>query len=170
MGFEGDYEVSSKGRIRSISRDETQSNGVVRHRRGRLMVLLQKKNGYLSVRLCKNGQVRDFLVHRLVATAFIKNTNNLPCVNHKDHNKHNNCVENLEWCSYLYNNQYSNTTEALIKARSKPVVMLSVEGEPIFIFKSSTEAALATGISFKRISATLTGRQKKCGGYRWMFL
>ena len=57
--------------------------------------------------LCKNGKIKAFLVHRLVAEAFIPNPDNLPCINHKDENPKNNQVENLEWCTYKYNNEYN---------------------------------------------------------------
>lgn len=83
-GFEGYYEVSDKGEIRNI-------------KTGKLKSLRIKKNGYIDIDLYKNGEVSWKRVHILVAEAFIPNPNNYPIVMHKDNNKSNNCVENLEW-------------------------------------------------------------------------
>ncbi len=98
-GYEDKYEVSNLGRVRSL------------HSYGgntcRVMKPGKRTDGYLHVRLSKNGVVKQFLVHRLVAKAFIPNPNNLEMVNHKDENKVNNCVENLEWCTRSYNQIYS---------------------------------------------------------------
>lgn len=94
VGFEGLYKVSNLGRIRSC-------------RRGTIMIPHPLKDGYLRIRLRKSGKDFSFLIHRLVAIAFIPNPNNYQTVNHKDFNTHNNCVENLEWCTQRYNNKYS---------------------------------------------------------------
>ena len=92
--YEGHYQVSNLSRVKSI-------------KFGKEIILKQNiKGGYYSVVLSKNGIVKNYLVHRLVAEAFIDNTDNLPCVNHKDEDKLNNNVDNLEYCSVLYNNTY----------------------------------------------------------------
>lgn len=97
-GYEGLYEVSDKGRIRAQSQ----------YRSWKTPISLTLMNtGYLRARLCKNGKGRGYSVHRLVAEAFIPNPDNLPLVNHKDEDKTNNCVENLEWCTHSYNSKYS---------------------------------------------------------------
>ena len=87
------YEVSSKGNIRNI---HTKKYKAVR----------KTKTGYLITDLKENGTKQTKYIHRLVAEAFVANLNNYPCVNHKDENKDNNCVENLEWCTVAYNNNY----------------------------------------------------------------
>ena len=94
VGFEGLYKVSNIGRVRSS-------------RRGTIMIPHPLKDGYLRIRLRKEGKDFSFLVHRLVAMAFIPNPNNYDTINHKDFNTQNNCVENLEWCTQKYNNKYS---------------------------------------------------------------
>lgn len=94
VGFEGLYKVSNLGRVRSC-------------RRGTIMIPQPLKDGYLRVRLRKEGKDFSFLTHRLVAMAFIPNPNNYDTINHKDFNTQNNCVENLEWCTQKYNNKYS---------------------------------------------------------------
>ena len=95
--FEGLYQVSNLGRVKSLNYSRT----------GREKVLKPSKtNGYLQVYLYKEGKSKRFSIHRLVAFAFIPNPNNLPIVNHKDEDKSNNCVDNLEWCTVAYNNNY----------------------------------------------------------------
>ena len=98
-GYEGLYMVSSLGRVKSL---------VGRYKNVTILKERYKKNGYGSITLYKNKKPHTYLVHRLVAQAFIPNPNNLPQVNHKDENKQNNCVENLEWCDAKYNINYGN--------------------------------------------------------------
>lgn len=109
------------------------------------------------------------LVHRAIALTFIPNPMNLPCINHKDHDKGNNCVDNLEWCTYKYNNEYSNTKEATSKAKRKRVEMLDSFMNIIHSFKSVVDASISTGFSMSCISAAATGRQRTCGGYYWRY-
>lgn len=101
------YQISNFGRVKSLERLIYRKNGnyIVKEK-----ILKNKTNtkGYLSISMCKNGKVKYVMIHRLVAQAFIPNPNNFPCINHKDENKQNNCVENLEWCTYSYNNTYNN--------------------------------------------------------------
>ena len=92
-GYEGLYEVSNMGNVRNV-------------RRNKLLRLSKTNNRYIRVSLCKNGIKTGLTVHRLVAEAFIPNPDNLPEVNHKDEDKTNNRVENLEWCDHKYNMNY----------------------------------------------------------------
>ena len=100
QGYEGLYEVSNLGNVKSLSRNALLS----KHRNNR---------GYLSVSLYKENVGKHYLVHRLVAQAFINNPFNLPYVNHKDENPINNVVSNLEWCSQSYNVNYGSAQERL---------------------------------------------------------
>lgn len=97
-GYEGYYEISNLGRVRSTS-----------YKGKKILKPAITKNGYLNVIFCINQKKEHKLVHRLVAEAFIPNINNYSTVNHKDENKLNNCVENLEWLSVEDNNRYSNS-------------------------------------------------------------
>lgn len=90
------YQVSDNGRIRNIKTNKILKPSV-------------NSNGYLRVTLSKNGKAKQFSVHRLVAGAFIPNDSNYPQVNHKDENKQNNNINNLEWCDNRYNTRYSNS-------------------------------------------------------------
>ena len=99
QGYEGKYQVSSLGRVKSLK----DNNGNYREK---IMKFGKNIYGYLLVNLHKNGKMKTFSVHRLVATAFLENPNNLPQVNHKDEDKTNNVVGNLEWCTQKYNLNY----------------------------------------------------------------
>lgn len=106
IGYEGLYEVSDKGNVRNV-------------RRNTLLKLLKNKYGYIQVYLYKNGIRTVFTVHRLVAQAFLLNTDNLPEVNHKDEDKTNNRVDNLEFCDHKYNVNYGHRTENIVSTRVK---------------------------------------------------
>lgn len=103
LGYEGYYQVSNKGRVRSITHEANHSRTGKVIRTGKILAQHADADGYLEVNLSKCGEVKQFRVHRLVCSAFLNNPNNLPVVNHKDLNKTNNCVENLEWCTQQYN-------------------------------------------------------------------
>ena len=104
-GYEGLYEVSSYGRVRSL--DRYVKNGCsYRLHKGKVLSLLKGKYGYIQINLCYNRKMYKKYVHRLVAETFLPNTDNLPQVNHKDEDKTNNNVDNLEWCDHSYNINY----------------------------------------------------------------
>ena len=102
-GYEGYYQVSSKGNVRSLDRTLINTIGVVRNVKGKEIMHSLVGAGYCQVKLFKKGKGENKYVHQLVATAFIPNTNNYSEINHKDYNKENNCVENLEWCTHMEN-------------------------------------------------------------------
>lgn len=128
--------------------------------------------GYPSIRIGGTHHPELLNVHRLVAEAFLPNPNNLPCVNHKDEDKTNNCVENLEWCSYQYNNNYGSKKGHLINhpSMSKPVMQLSKDGNLIATHCSIKEASRATGISYQVLSNYLRGKSHSDGGYDWKLI
>ena len=105
-GYEGLYEVSNMGNVRNV-------------RRNKLLRLSKTNNRYIRVSLCKNGIKTGLTVHRLVAEAFIPNPDNLPEVNHKDEDKSNNSVENLEWCDAKYNIHYGTRSDKVKKTQIK---------------------------------------------------
>lgn len=118
-GYEGKYQVSNTGRVRSLNYGRT----------GKIKVLKQgtKDNGYKVVVIYKNGKRKKYLVHRLVAQAFIPNPNNYPIINHKDENKTNNAVWNLEWCTYEYNVNYGNCKQKIKEAKSDNVLYINTQ-------------------------------------------
>lgn len=115
-GYEGKYQVSNLGNVKGVER-------YVRHRYGirvvkeKILSLVKDKNGYLIATLSKNDNEKKCKVHRLVAQAFIPNPDNLPQVNHKDEDKTNNRVDNLEWCSGDYNSNYGTRNERAAKSK-----------------------------------------------------
>ena len=109
--YEGIYEVSNLGRVKSIEREIVDKNNRIMNRKEIILKQCTDKKGYKRVKLFADGKTLNTRVHRLVALAFIPNPENLPQVNHKDEIKSNNLVENLEWCSAQYNTMYGTRLE-----------------------------------------------------------
>lgn len=130
-GYEGLYEISNLGRIKSLNYNRTGKEKIIKPQKN-------KKNGYLQVNLYRNGKRKYSLIHRLVATAFLPNPLELPEVNHKDENPSNNIVGNIEWCDRRYNINYGSR----IERTSKPVEasMFSDFREICLRFSSTAEA------------------------------
>ena len=134
-GYEGWYKVSNKGNVCSVDR-------VVRGRKygGRTLRPAYDIGGYLCVVLSKNGVTKNKKVHRLVAEAFIPNPNYLPQINHRDEDKANNNVENLEWCTRKQNANHEARTEKVRQKLSKRVKAVNVESGEVITFNSTMEA------------------------------
>lgn len=159
-GYEGLYQVSTLGKVKSLPRHGTYSEP-------HILKVSSDGNGYLQVGLCKNSIYKSHKVHRLVATAFIPNPNNLPEVNHRDENKHNNRVSNLEWCNRNYNVNYGSRTNKT----KKPVTQLTKSGETLATYESLTKVKEALKISnISNISNVCKGKRKSAYGYRWKFI
>ena len=158
-GFEGYYQISNMGRVKSLERTVWNGRG---YQKVPEKILEGGDNGYgyLKVELCKEGKVKTCRIHRLVAMAFIPNPNNLPEVNHKDKIRTNNKVENLEWCTSQYNVEYS---------QGKAVIGINKVSGLILEFPSVREAERQTGIASSNICACLKGRLKSTGGYYWFY-
>ena len=153
-GFEGLYEVSDRGRIKRVGGDFLKGN--------------INSYGYRVVKLTKDGEGKDLKVHRIVAMAFIPNDFNKSSVNHKDGNKDNNCVDNLEWVTKGENNRHAR--EVLnIDYSAKPVWQLSVDGEPLSLYVNCAVAAKITGVASVLIAACCKGTAKTAGDYCWMY-
>ncbi len=123
------------------------------------------KDGYYYVQLCENGKRKRVSVHRLVAQTFIDNPCDLPVVNHKDENRENNSVDNLEWCTEKYNTNYGNARIKQAKAVSKAVVCIET-GE---VFLSQKQAGEVKKIPYKHICDCCKGKKQTCGGYHWRY-
>ena len=104
-GYEGIYQISDTGQVRSLSRYVKCRNGV-REVKSKILTPVNVGGGYKQVSLCQHSKCKRALLHRLIAEAFIPNPDNLPCINHKDGNPSNNAIDNLEWCTYGYNSNY----------------------------------------------------------------
>ena len=107
--YNGKYQVSNLGRVRSVC-DTKQSRVII-------LKPMKQKNGYLYVSLWRNNKKKNVLIHRLVAQSFVDNPNNHKEVNHKDENKENNVVENLEWCEHKYNMNYGSVGNKISVAK-----------------------------------------------------
>lgn len=151
------YEVSNMGRVRSLN---YRSNGGIE------VLKLRERKGYLNVGLCMNGKQQQFLVHRLVATAFIPNPNNLPEVNHRNENKYDCSINNLEWCDRKYNVNYGTGHKRSTKTQSKKVICL----ETGVIYESTMDVQRKLGLFNSNINNVCKGKRKTAGGYHWMYL
>lgn len=156
-GYEGKYQVSNMGRIKFL-----------KFKKIRILRSEKDVNGYLRVTLHKNGIIKRYKVHRLVAQAFIPNPNNLPQVNHKDEDKTNNNVSNLEWCDAKYNMNYGTARKRMIEKIQKVVIQIDINTNVIVnIFPSVKEAKTQTGIC--HISSCCRNERKSAGGYKWKY-
>lgn len=179
--YKGLYQVSNFGNVKSLKGKE------------KILKPQPNNNGYLRVGLSKNGNCIQFFVHRLVASAFLKNDNNLPCINHKDENPSNNHVDNLEFCNHTYNMNYGSIierksksmkgkmlgknnpmygqkhTEESKKKMSTPIIQYSKNNVFIKEFESITQASIELNILKTSICNCLKGKSKHCGGYIWKY-
>lgn len=169
-GYEGKYQVSNLGRVKSLERAVRDTSPY------KIAEKLKKptldKKGYSQVMLWKNGKYKRFFVHRLVATAFIPNTQQMPVVNHKDCNPKNNHVDNLEWCSQSHNIQHANnmghhTGPKQNGKDSIAVIQYDKKMNVIREYPSMAEAERVTGISNTSISRCCNGLYQQAGGYIW---
>lgn len=165
-GYSGRYEISNLGRVRSYAQDKIN---------GKIKLGNPTAKGYLTILLYDgNGNSKWCPVHRLVASAFIDNPTDLPQVNHKDENKTNNCVDNLEWCTNEYNTKYGTRSERTATANrccettSKKVFSIDENGNKEF-FDSIGEAERQTGNSHSNIVRALKRRTNHCGKRQWFY-
>lgn len=173
-GYEGLYEISSLGRLRSMPKQCGLSP-----RKMKIINPVIDKDGYLRASLYKNGISKNRHIHRLVAEAFIPNPNNLPQVNHKDEDKKNNCTDNLEWCTNYYNSNYGSrniTISEKMKGKnvncpslSKRVAQYTKDGRLIAIYPSSMEAYRQTGCDSSWIIKCCKGTVAYAKGYIWRY-
>lgn len=178
--YEGLYEVSNLGRVRSVDRCVKQQ-GRMQLYKGCILSPYLNNTGYYAVRLSKDNKKRGFTIHRLVAKAFIPNPLNLPCINHKDENTTNNTVflntdgsvdtdrSNLEWCTHSYNMNYGTLPYRKRYNYGERVCMYNNTGELIKVFLSLHEAEEETGIFRCDISENCKGFLHSAGGYVWRF-
>ena len=146
-GYEGLYQISSFGRVKSLNYNRTGKSKIMKN--GTV------KGGYKNIQLSKNGKIKVYLIHRLVAEAFIPNSNNLPEINHKDAIVYNNNVFNLEWCNHYENINENNRLTHFYKK-----VKCITTGE---VFSSVKEASIKYNIARSSISHCCIGNRKSAG-------
>lgn len=160
VGYEGLYSISNLGRIASHHRGENRILHPATH----------KWNGYSYVDLSKNGVRKSFRVHVLVAKHFLPNPQGLVDINHKDEDKLNNRVDNLEWCTKSYNINYGTRNARQRVKMCKPVVQYYKNGERIRTYDSIRQASQITGISAPHILRSCKKIRPSAGGYVWRYL
>ena len=187
-GYEGLYQVSNLGRVRSLGFDKW-------HKGKNLKPSIDSNGCYLFVGLHKKGVATQKYIHRLVAENFIDNPNTLPCINHINEIKTDNRAENLEWCTVKYNSNYGGAKKRMIESRlknndmeevkrkiketkkknqsyscEKPVAQYDMNGELIATYESSTDAERKTGISRGGIQRCCVGKYSQAKGYIWKYI
>ena len=164
VGYEGIYQVSSLGRIKSLPKKIKMRNQFTE--KEMILKPLKTKGGYYSIHLANGkGNRKRCQIHRLVAKAFLSNPNNKPQVNHIDGNKKNNCVSNLEWCTAKENNTHALKTGLKeLSYRRIPVLQYDLKGNFIKQWESETDT------NIPHISDVCKGKRKSAGGYIWRYL
>lgn len=170
-GFEGLYQVSNTGKVKSFAISK------LHYWQNEHLMKPVLRNGYYYVYLChkrENGIKRGkhYLVHRLVAKAFVDNPfpNEYKYVNHKDENKVNNNAHNLEWCDIKYNNSYGTCKLRRNIAHGRKIEQLSLDGVPIAMYYSLSIASEITGVYKRSINNCCNGVYKQAGGYKWRYV
>lgn len=168
-GYEGLYIVSNMGEVKSLPRKVAMNDKgkeIKAFRPGVLLKQCVSNSGYKQVRLYRDGVGKPILVHRLVAMAFIPNPWDLPQVNHKDENRLNNRVENLEWCSAKYNGSYGERPSKYMRKVSQ----YTLSGVKVATYDSLADAARAVGCHYTHISHCCTGgKDKTAKGFIWRY-
>ena len=166
-GYEGLYQVSNLGYIKSLSKTKE----IINNNKKYVKTIKEKElkgnfhQGYRTVGLVKNGKMKTTYIHRLVAEAFIPNPNNYPMVNHIDEDKSNNYYKNLEWCTCEYNNNYGNK----LKNMKKAIIQYDLEGNFIKRWESISEAERELFIAVSDIVRCCKLYNKSAGGYIWRY-
>ena len=170
-GYEGIYEVSDLGRVRSLPRPKTSRNASGEYTfttKPKILRTFTQRGGYQRVSLGKGKNKKAFMVHRLVGMAFVPGYREGLFINHKDENPHNNRADNLEWVTTAENNIYGNHIKN--SQRHVAVEQLTIDGQFIQRFNSIIDAAEATGCRATSIQNCCVGRYKSSCGYRWKYV
>ena len=170
-GYEMFYEVSDKGRIRSLDRVTVFKDGRIRKFYGKILECSTVNNsGYLTIGLHNNGNSKTFLVHRIVAEAFIKNPHLCNEVNHIDQNKLNNSANNLEWCTHRENVNHGDEIERGAKKQRRSFRQIDLNGKLIKIWNGFKQMQRETGIQRKSVYDCCIGKRESYMGFRWEYV
>lgn len=173
VGYEGYYQVSNFGRVRSLDRIIESEYRSPQLMKGKIKKVTRRDDGYEYVVLYRNNKGKNKYIHRLVAKSFVPNPENLPIINHKDENPSNNCPSNLEWCDHQYNLTYGDKVERVTNSEGyrertkrirKPIYVIDKKGNRKR-YDSLTSAANELNLEQPSISACLKGRNSTHKGY-----
>ena len=168
--YEGRYQVSSMGRVKSLERKFPHWRGGERIQKERILKPRTNKGGYLQVVLCTGGKQKTLTVHRLVAAAFHDNPEGKPQVNHINEDKTDNRVSNLEWATARENINHGTHNERVAKSQSKPVGQYTLSGELIKVWPSTIETKRQAGFDQSTISDAARGKYKQAYGFIWKYI
>lgn len=176
-GYEGLYQVSNSGQVKSCERICKTGNGLGEHLLPeKILKPCTDKDGYFHIVLCKNSKTKTFSIHRLVATAFIPNPENKPYINHLDCNKQNNNVDNLEWCTAQENTIHASKNSLMKgaengKKRSKPLIATNITTGEETYFVSIEDACRKLNVNDSNIIKILKNKPhcKTAKGYTFKY-
>ena len=153
VGFEN-YEVSNLGKVRNM-------------KTGKILKPILRRDGYLVLCLYGHNKQKHLLLHRIIATAFVDNPDEKPCVNHIDENKTNNDLSNLEWCTAKENLVHGTRMKRIAEKLSQKVIQLDLNDNVLSEFESMHQAERETGVTLSSISSCCNGKLKSAGGFKW---
>ena len=169
-GFEGKYQISNLGRVKSLPKLKINKYGVIST--PEIIMKTWEADGYVKISLRRDdGSKFNARVHRLIAEAFIPNPENKPQVNHINTIRNDNRIENLEWCTQSENNNNPLTIQHLkqnMRNIPKPVMRITKDGYMMGIYKSLKIAENETNIKRKQIGDVVSGKRNSTGGYKWI--
>lgn len=177
-GYEGLYQASTLGEIRRIESVVVDKNKKrIRTFKNKKIKQILRKDGYYFVNLSKNGKSKTAKVHRLVAETFLKKEGDYNIINHKDGNKTNNNVTNLEWCTCSHNTREAyrlglrepNILKGALNGRAKPILQYDTSKNFIKKWSCIKEASKELKIKDSNISLVCKGKRNKAGGYVWKY-
>ena len=155
LPFDTKYAISNKGVLINV-------------KNGKKLKTSINKNGYLEVQLSTNGMRKSYRIHRLVALMFLNNEENKPYVNHKDGNKLNNSVDNLEWCTAKENDIHARNTG--LKLQNKPIKAIHIDTEYSICFESLSECARYFSTNKGTIHRVLSGKRNKYKNFQFIYV
>lgn len=177
IGYEGIYEISNIGRVKSLQRQKYKNPTHIIP--GKIRPLQLHSNGYYSIMLCKNGITKRVHIHRLVASAFIPNPAGHSTVNHINYDRKDSRVENLEWCSQQQNilhatkrNGYKNNMQGRtgkLSVNSKPTYQIGLDDKVIKLWDSLRDAARELNFNYSSLRNCARGTSKKSHNFKWKY-